>query len=312
MRRIIPWALVLLIGVGAAAGAALGASSSGTAAPAVLEGSAAQRWLHAVLAATRAAGTAHVHGVTVIESPNPNLRGSGSESGVVDFTNGDIETTDVDHSYQWSSENGGPAQRSSVTDRETQIVIGRTTYDDPGLGFGWQRSTTSGRNAPESLVFGGLGFGGGVDLFLMSAPAESVRRVASATLSGEATTQFLVQFAIPTPCPHTKPLRATTSVWVDGQGRMVQTRNSFSFDTSAFPKDLPGMALPRSLQGRSTYVITTRLSDFGKPVRVRAPDTRTDQGSSGAFTGTLLKGSSGTTTSSCSGVSAGGGRSESP
>ena len=59
VRRVIPWVLVLLIGIGAGVGAALGAAGSpGTAGSSILTGPEAQQWLTGVLTTTQAAGTA--------------------------------------------------------------------------------------------------------------------------------------------------------------------------------------------------------------------------------------------------------------
>src|SRR6202044_1168649 len=78
MRRLVPWVLVSLVALGAAAGAALGIAH-GTAPEAP------SQWVAAVLATTERAGTARFSYNHVTSSPNADLRGSLSGHGEVDF-----------------------------------------------------------------------------------------------------------------------------------------------------------------------------------------------------------------------------------
>ena len=96
MRRLVPWALVGLLGIGVALGAALGAADS----PGTAQGQASAtqaEWVAHVLATTRATGTAHLTFTEATASANPDLRNSSSGSGTVDFVAGTVRTTEVQH-----------------------------------------------------------------------------------------------------------------------------------------------------------------------------------------------------------------------
>ena len=84
MRRLVPWALLALVGIGAGLGSALGTGECARHDGFVqqLVGAAAQRWLPGILAATGAAGTAHVDYTGIAPARIP-CRGSSSGSGVV-------------------------------------------------------------------------------------------------------------------------------------------------------------------------------------------------------------------------------------
>ena len=134
MRRLLPWALLLLLGIGTAAGAAAGATESLSATSAGnLAGPAARQWLTGVLAATKAAGTAHVDLISVTASPDPNMRGSGAGSGVVNFATEDFRLSVTEHSISFSSENGGPLHPQAETNTNEQIAIGQSVYENFGL-----------------------------------------------------------------------------------------------------------------------------------------------------------------------------------
>lgn len=119
MRRSAPWALLLLIALGVGLGAALGAAGSpGTAGPS------GEQWVARVLAATKAAGTAHLDDTQVSTSPDPDLRGSSAGTGAIDFATGSFQIT-ADHEMEWSSDSGGPIHRHTETTSEGRSPSGR-------------------------------------------------------------------------------------------------------------------------------------------------------------------------------------------
>jgi hypothetical protein len=81
MRRLLPWVLVALVAVGAAAGAVLGVAQKTPA-------ETPSQWVAAVLATTQRAGTAGFSYTQVTSSPNADLRSSLSGHGSVDFGTG--------------------------------------------------------------------------------------------------------------------------------------------------------------------------------------------------------------------------------
>jgi hypothetical protein len=284
VRHVVPWGLLLLIGVGAGLGAALGAAGSpGTAGSSVLAGPEAQQWLTGVLASTKAAGTAHLDSTSVATSPDPDLRQSGTGSGVVNFATRSFRVSETDHTLSWSSENGGPThvQRETTTDGE--IVIGRSDYENfglPGLRGSWTEQ-------PVQRDEGELGFafadGFGPVLSALTGPftAVTVTRLGTATVIGTSTTRYLVQTQIGpstgAPCPtrkgtRQKPLLGRTTVWVDDAGRLVQVRVHSYFSGKApasFAKQNPSIA--DEPLGPITYTNTLRFSGFGAPVHIARP-----------------------------------------
>ena len=282
MRRAVPWVLVILIGIGSGLGAALGvAGSPGTADSSVLAGAEAQQWLTGVLTTTKAAGTAHLDSTSVTTSPNSGLRDSGAGSGVVDFATGSHRVNETDRIVQSSPQNGGPAQASSETMTFEEIVIGRTDY----LRFGvsgllpdfWTMQST--QRAAGELGLGSSAFFGGV-LSALSGPftALTVTRLGTATVGAVSTWRYLVQTqgapSASSPCPARKgkPLLGRATVWVDGEGRLVQVRLQ-----SSIGGKIPASAVTQNLSiadeptGPITSTSTLRFSGFGAPVHIARP-----------------------------------------
>jgi hypothetical protein len=131
MRRLVPWVLVSLVALGAAAGAALGiAHGTGPEAP--------SQWVAAVLATTERAGTARFSYTHVTSSPNADLRGSLSGQGEVNFVIGDAQVTEVDHEISFSSTGNQPLHPVPSSNTVKAIVIGGTVYQAnpiPGIRF---------------------------------------------------------------------------------------------------------------------------------------------------------------------------------
>jgi hypothetical protein len=277
VRRLVPWALLALVGVGAGLGAALGqANAPGTTASSVLVGAAAQGWLSGVLAATHAAGTAHLDYTVLDTSPNPVLRGSSSGSGVVDFAAGTFRTSETDHSTEWSSQNGRPVHFQAQTTSESDIAIGSTLYESFGPGSissNWTK--TPGRRDEGAL---GLASVGGIGFVLsgLTGPVTtvSVHELGQDPVEGAPATRYLVRTELRPICPDRgrKLPAVSTTVWVDSSGRLVQARNSFTIGAAfeaTIRKEDPSFAdVPL---GPSTYIGTLRLSAFGAAVHVVAP-----------------------------------------
>ncbi len=287
MRRLLPWALLALVGVGAGLGAALGqANAPGTTASSVLVGAAAQSWLSGVLAATQAAGTAHLDYTGLGMSPIPLLRGSSSGSGVVDFAAGTFRTSETDHSMEWSSQNGGPEHAQAQTTSESDIAIGSTLYQSFGPGgvssdwMNWIKMP--GRRNEGALGLGSADdFGGVLSALTGSVITVSVRALGPGSVDRAPATRYLVRTEPRPICPvpGRKLPEGSTTVWVDSQGRLVQARDSFIISATFgatirnedpdIAKQDPGFAdVP---WGPRTLTSTLRLSAFGAPVHVAAP-----------------------------------------
>ena len=131
MRRLVPWVLLSLVALGAAAGAALGiAHRTAPEAP--------SQWVAAVLATTERAATARFSYVHATSSPNADLRGSLSGHGEVDFATGDAQVTEVDHEVGFTSTGNQPLHPVHSSNTVKAVVIGGTVYQAnpiPGLPF---------------------------------------------------------------------------------------------------------------------------------------------------------------------------------
>ena len=208
MRRLLPWALLLLLGIGTAVGAAAGSGGvplgHARRQPGRAGGTAmADRGL----AATKAAGTAHVDLVSVTASPDPNMRGSGAGSGVVNFATGDFRLSVTEHSISFSSQNGGPFHPQAETNTNEQIAIGQSLYQN----FEPPRPPRQLERAVVPRDTGVLGLGSadafGAVLSPLGKPFSvvSVTNLGAAVVSGVATTLDLVEVqAEPSPgkgCP---------------------------------------------------------------------------------------------------------------
>lgn len=273
MRRLVPWALLSLVAVGAAAGAALG----------IMRGTppeTASQWVAAVLAATQRAGTARFTYTHVTSSPHVDLRDSLSGSGAVNFTAGDAQVSEVDHDISFDSTDNQPAHPVPTTSRTKTIVIGQTVYQAnpiPGFRFTAQYHALPFHNLPKAQRGLSLALNAGVALDSLrgSNAVASVRAVGRATIDGTPVTQYRVSFAPVRVCdPHQPPMVLTerpSALWVDDAGRLLQVRS-----TSYLSGRLPGgERLPSGSGafplGPATSVDTLTFSAFGVPVHVVAP-----------------------------------------
>ena len=189
MRRLVPWVLVVLLGLGAGLGAALGAAASpGT------PGLTPAQWVDGVLATTKAAGTARLAFSSITASKNPDLRGTSSGTGAIDFSVRTMRTTEVQHQIEWSIGPGGVIDPRPGTLSES--AIGSTLYQSlapVGLGFGLHVGWTK-LSFPRTSALG-LASGAASALIPLAGPYTvlSVRELGSATLDGTATTRYLVR-----------------------------------------------------------------------------------------------------------------------
>ena len=228
MRRLVPWVLLGLVGLAIAAAAALGAAGS-PAAPGVTPA----QWVAAVLATTAQAGTAHFSYSHVTASPNPDLRGSLSGSGVVDFSQRNVRVTEVDHQVEFEGGPAGLTRPVLTTTSDEEIVIGGVMYSrlSPDA-FGAQIAKadfpfTKGSVPRQPRAELGLSFaldaGAGLGDLEGIEPVVAVHDLGPSTVDGQATTRYLVQNAPVHACPSARKTAVVTTeapsvIWVDGRG----------------------------------------------------------------------------------------------
>ena len=281
MRRLVPWVLLGLVGLAIAAAAALGAAGS-PAAPGVTPA----QWVAAVLATTAQAGTAHFSYSHVTASPNPDLRGSLSGSGVVDFSQRNVRVTEVDHQVEVEGGPAGLTRPVLTTTSDEEIVIGGVMYSrlSPDA-FGAQITEAdfpftkvSVPRQPRAEL--GLSFaldaGAGLGDLEGIEPVVAVRDLGPSSVDGQATTRYLVQNAPVHACPSVRKIAVVTTeapsvIWVDGRGRLVQARSSSRFNgvLPAAARKLPGFAQFPTGPSATTDILT--FSSFGAPVHITPP-----------------------------------------
>ena len=290
MRRLIPWLLLSFVLLGAAAGAALGIAQKSTS-------SAPARWVADVLAATENAGSAHFSYSHVTSSPNPELRGTLSGHGVVDFATGDVRVTEVDRDITFTSTGNQPMHPVHSTTTENAIVVGGTVYQAnpiPGLAFTEKYSVLAFPALPRSQRGLSLALNAAVALDALHETyvVAWLTDLGPAEVDGVATTQYEVGYAPLHVCaPHQAPQTLTqrpSSVWIDSTGRLVRVRSTLSFNGR-----LPhGGKLPAALagvpQGPVTTISTLTFSEFGEPVQVAAPPPAAILPEDGTSTGFAL------------------------
>jgi hypothetical protein len=92
VRRLLPWALVALVGVGSGLGAAFEVASAPQTTPV--------QWVANVLSATAEAGSAHFTYSSITTSTNPVLESRVIGRGLVDFTSGGVRVAEMDTNRQ--------------------------------------------------------------------------------------------------------------------------------------------------------------------------------------------------------------------
>ncbi len=273
MRRLVPWILLSLLGVVAAAGAALGVTQKSSPAN-------PSQWIAGVLVATEKAGSAHFSYTHVTSSPNVELRGSLSGHGVVDFITGDAHVNEVDHDISFSSTGNQPLHPVHSTSTEDAIVVGGTVYQAnpiPGLAFTREYHVLPFPRLPRSQRWLSLALNASVALDVLHGPnaVASVTDLGPAEVDSVATTQYEIAYAPLHVCaPRQAPQVLTqrpSHIWLDDVGRLVRVRSTLYFSDR-----LPhGVKLPAALRGfprgPTTTVATLTFSEFGGAVHATAP-----------------------------------------
>jgi hypothetical protein len=284
MRRFVPWALLGLLTVGAAAGVALGLANQPSQTP--------EQFVADALSATARAGTLHFEIREVVTSSNRELRSSSTTSGVVDLTRGDPREDVVMRTTFPVLLPGGLGSPAPPIETVRSLTIGRSLY--LGVTYGgmvhWTKETLDRAAAPllDLPVF---------TTGISELTAASVQDLGPDLLWGRPTTKYAVTVAPPA-CLGTKSPIADAlfqnpgTVWIDSAGRIVQERSVFreSFAPSPSHGHQSGSGstttrsggvvsvLPiESPVGTSTTVTTVRFTDFGAPVSIEAPTVRVQQ-----------------------------------
>jgi hypothetical protein len=219
----------------------------------------------------------------VTSSPNPELRGSLSGHGEVDFTTADVRVTEVNRDISFSSSGNQPLHPVSSVSTTDAIVIGGTLYEAiriPGLGFTERYAVLPFPALPRSQRGISLALNAAVALDTLRGPnaVASVTELGPAEVAGVASIQYEVSYAPLHVCaPHEPPQVLTqrpSLVWIDAAGRLVQVRSTLSF-SDRLPR---GVKLPAALhglpRGPTTTIATLTFFEFGAPVRVAAPPKR--------------------------------------
>jgi hypothetical protein len=257
MRRFVPWILLGLLTVGAAAGVALGVAEQASQTPA--------QWVSHALTTTARAGTARfTDSVTVFGSHDrPEIEDRGY--GLVDFTSGDASSTD---------------KGRSPTSTTRTISIGATWYVEVSSAFRSHWAKLSRPHEPSGTLGLGGTPGGLVALSGLSGyePVVAVRQVGPADVGG-AVTKYVVT-AAPLPlCPEQRrdtggpSLRQLpTTVWLDQAGRIVRVRSQYQESFGPLPAGTDP-AIANAVKGGETihFAATLQFSDFGLPVTISAP-----------------------------------------
>jgi hypothetical protein len=273
--------LVGLLGLGVVAGAAIGAAGSPPPGPpAQSSGPAPAAWVAHLLATTAEAGTAHFAYTHVTTSPVPDLRGSLSGSGAVDFGRGNVEVTEVDHQIELEANGQAPSRAVPVTSTTEQIGIGSTVYRRFPVGRpgnpSWMKLPFP-RQADSQLGLStALNAAVALDALVGPDPVVGVRDEGPSMVDGVAATKYVVTTAPPSTCSSTratapKVAQRPSTVWVDGQGRLLQVRSS-EYDRgfpAAVVRRIPALAgFPT---GPTVTTATLTFSAFGAPVQIAAP-----------------------------------------
>jgi len=284
MRRLVPWALLGLVVLGAGLGAALGATAPG--APRT-PGVTPSQWVADLLARSAASGSAHFSYTQVSKSTSAAYSGRIAGSGEIDFRSGTVQATELDHQTQFTSSAGGLAHPERTATRSEFIGIGTTMYqsfEPAGLTmFPWTKLSWH-RDPRQEL---GLTFVGNASIALDELEGTwhvvGVRELGAATVGGVATTRYDLSAAPVCTPVHPSTLVETQGpsfVWVDAQGRLVQITGSAHFSghlPTAVQGNFPSLGPARPV----TTTDTLRLSAFGAPVHIEAPTNLLTHAASG-------------------------------
>ncbi len=289
MRRVVPWVLLAVLTIGVAGFAALGQAES-------TSGVTPAAWVHNVLAATTAAGSAHLRFVTVTTSADASQDQTTTGNGEVDFVNGNFSVTEFFRQHGSESANGGPVQQLEETWGEHTIAIGQTVYHSLVLPVsasvaappsGWSRSHFPRQVHQAFGLDAAIGAEDAVAGLASIAPVRAVRELGPGSVDGVATTRYLITAQPLYLCGKhgrtlTLHLVPATTVWIDGEGRLLQAR--VSDYNKGGPVQVPagpsGSGGSTVTVASSTTVSTLTFSAFGAPVHVEAPSTNGTGGGS--------------------------------
>jgi hypothetical protein len=284
VRRLVPLLLLALLTLGTALGAALGTVNG----PAQTQTS-PTKWVANVLAATAHARSARLTFRQVTTSSNHDLREHLDGSGQVDFASGNVRTTEIQHSVQFSSNRPGtPEQASAVTNRIEEIGIGKVEYQALSIGVEGRQWIKMGipRDPKADLGLTYSDASAPLDALTGFQRIVAVTNDGSATVEGTPTTRYLVTTAPLCAAPKSAHPGATfdqlpTTLWIDGKGRLVQARTVEKTDVrkNPFPNDPSDFS--QHFLGRSSQTATVRFSAFGAPVHIEAPPTADVHSTSG-------------------------------
>jgi hypothetical protein len=267
--------MLALLGLGVAGFAALGQAQSPGLTP--------ERWVQGVLAATAAAGSAHLHfsSVTTVSSPLPDSVTTGT--GVVDFRRGSYRVTQLFRDRAKESTNGGPPRAVLQTWKEESIAIGQSIFTrleepPPFPASGWAKARFP-RSVHQAL---GLDAGTAAEQAMsglaLITPVTSVRMLGPGRVRGIATTRYVVTSEPLYVCgAHGDTVLVEqvgpTTLWIDSQDRLLQVRAVQHLGVSAAPKvTQPSTGSGIGIAGAPTTTTTTlTFSGFGAPVTISAP-----------------------------------------
>ena len=276
VRKLLPWSLLILLGLGTGLGAALAVSSAPQLSPAA--------WVSNVLSRTAAAGSARFTYTHITMSSNRDERNHSAGFGQVDFITGNVQVVEVDHDTELVSGPLSPSHPVLSTTTETAIGIGSTMYSqfDIGAFVSPWITLTHWRSPRRDLGLLGAENAGVALQGLIGGltPVDRVRDLGPITLNGYPTTRYLVSDAPPQMCPSVRrstigDTQGPSTMWIDPQGRLVQVKIVFH-DRDRIPKSVlakdPDLA--KAPMSPSTTTATLRFLDFGVRVHVTAPATR--------------------------------------
>lgn len=290
MRRLLPWALLGLLTLGVAVGAGLGQAQ--------YPGQTAEQWVDGVVAATVAAGTAHLRFVNVTTSTDPSQDSKSVGVGVVDFSHEDYRVKELSRQNQFESTNGSPLRLTDQVWGENEIAIGGTLYmnlDPSGPGGGWAKVRFP-RNDRQDFGLSPIGAEDAIGGLVGPTPVRAVQTLGPSSVGGVPATRYRVTTEPLYVCgAHGGTLYvhrfAPTTLWVDGQDRLLRAQTSVLSPgfTSHGPEGASGFSQPIAV-APSTTAATLTLSHFGTPVHIAAPPLSGSAGRSIAI-GLRAKGS---------------------
>jgi hypothetical protein len=287
MRRFLPWMLVAVLGAGVLAGAVLGESQRPSSGPTSgsFSGQAAAAWVDDVLATTAQARSAQFGFASATKSPDPAYRSTYRGNGMVDFTSGDFQLTEVGHTISYEELDHQPAREVSETSTDESIGIGKSLYENSSSPANWFKFPN--RDPHRAL---GLDQASGADdafgALTGIMPVVGVQVLGPATVRGVSTYRYRVTYESIHYCgPRGNELSLSlfspTTLWVDEQGRIVQAMSSHQMSSALFARvnALVHRPPPPPFPSSTTTTVL-RLSNFGKPVHIAAPALGPNQGKS--------------------------------